>query len=683
MNKNGRKMKKKGKGVRRITAVLLAVLIAVTCAFVPKKADTANAASGTEKRACWIAYLDIEKYLRDQKEADFRRYFTNMCNNAVNNNLNTLIVQVRAMSDAIYPSDYYPWSKYISSNGTDPGYDPLAIMVEIAHSKGLKLEAWINPYRITNRTDMTVEVQKSVFYQQHSGDIIEYTAANERCLMLDPAKDGARQLIVNGVKEIVSNYNVDGIHLDDYFYVSGMGDNVSVDARKANVNQLIRGLYQTIKAIRPSCELGISPAGNLANARNAGADVDTWLSAEGYIDYLMPQIYWSDNYKMSGKYTTLFTNRAKEWMSLNKNGTDMYVGLALYRVGTVSSTDKGWSDSSDNLKKQYLTSQQYGYKGYALFRYAWFDEAGAKTELANLKSVIMSSNTGETGVSYNAHIQSFGWQQPVSNGKTQGTVGLGKRMEALSIQLTNINGGVTYRSHVQSYGWMNWVSDGAISGTEGEAKRVEAVQIKLTGEAAETYDIYYRVHAQSYGWLGWAKNGEPAGTSTYGKRLEAIEIRLVEKGKDAPVSDKQPYISRNVKYTSHVQSYGWQQDKYDGELSGTTGKAKRLEGIKISLTNINIPGGITYRTHVQSYGWQPWVFDGAMSGTSGEAKRLEAIEIKLTGEAAELYDVCYRVHVQTYGWQDWKKNGETAGTEGQAKRLESIEIKIVPKGENP
>ena len=132
-------------------------------------------------------------------------------------------------------------------------------------------------------------------------------------------------------------------------------------------------------------------------------------------------------------------------------------------------------------------------------------------------------------------------------------------------------------------------------------------------------------------------------------------------------------------YSTHVQDYGWLSEAANGAESGTTGQAKRLEGIKIRLANKKISGGIQYRTHVQSYGWQGWVQDGAVSGTVGQSKRLEAIQIKLTGELANRYDVYYRVHCQTYGWTGWMKNGQTAGTTGQAKRLEAIEIKLVKK----
>ena len=114
-------------------------------------------------------------------------------------------------------------------------------------------------------------------------------------------------------------------------------------------------------------------------------------------------------------------------------------------------------------------------------------------------------------------------------------------------------------------------------------------------------------------------------------------------------------------------------------MSGTSGKAKRLEAIQIRLGR-NINGGVRYKTHVQTFGWQNWVSNGTTSGTSGLGKRLEAIQIELTGQAAQQYDIYYRVHVQSYGWLDWAKNGLMSGTSGLAKRLEGIQIVLVPKG---
>jgi uncharacterized protein YjdB len=140
--------------------------------------------------------------------------------------------------------------------------------------------------------------------------------------------------------------------------------------------------------------------------------------------------------------------------------------------------------------------------------------------------------------------------------------------------------------------------------------------------------------------------------------------------------------TESVTYKTHVQDYGWQDWKKDGELSGTSGESKRLEAINIEVVNQSVKGSIKYRTHIQDIGWQDWKTDGELSGTEGLSKRLEAIQIKLTGELAESYDVYYRVHAQDYGWLDWAKNGESAGTEGLSKRLEAIEIVLVKKGED-
>ena len=292
-------------------------------------------------------------------------------------------------------------------------------------------------------------------------------------------------------------------------------------------------------------------------------------------------------------------------------------------------------------------------------------------------------------VKYKTHVQSYGWQDYVENGQMSGTSGEAKRLEGIKIKLedTPYSGEIQYRTHIQSYGWeMIWREDDEFSGTEGEAKRLEAIEIKLTGDMAEHYDVYYRVHAQSFGWLGWAKNGESAGTAGYAKRLEGIEIVLVAKGRTPEEYDpsQKPFREKEVLYRTHVQSFGWQDYAFDGGMSGTSGLAKRLEGIEIKLNNPKYDGGIRYKTHIQSYGWEKtWKENGEMSGTSGEAKRLEAIEIELTGDMAEHYDVYYRVHAQSFGWLGWAMNGQSSGTAGYAKRLEGIEIVLVDKFQEP
>lgn len=308
------------------------------------------------------------------------------------------------------------------------------------------------------------------------------------------------------------------------------------------------------------------------------------------------------------------------------------------------------------------------------------------TANVNDKTTTSTITVSAPSVSYSTHVQSYGWMTAAKDGKLAGTEGKKKRMEAIKISIENNSDlGITYSTHVQKNSWMNWFSDGVLSGTSGEAKRLEAIKIKLTGKDAENYDVYYRVHAEKNGWLGWAKNGQEAGTEGFGRRLEAIEIVVVEKGAAAPGSITSTFIKKEkvptISYSTHVQSIGWQSWVNDGTMAGTSGKAKRLEGIKIKLEDLPYTGNVQYKTHVQSYGWQGWSTKGALSGTSGKAKRLEAIQIQLTGEMAKKYDIYYRVHVQKNGWLGWAKNGESSGTEGKAKRLEGIEIKLVKKGE--
>lgn len=340
-----------------------------------------------------------------------------------------------------------------------------------------------------------------------------------------------------------------------------------------------------------------------------------------------------------------------------------------------------------------------------------------KTVLATETIAKLKAQTPDVTIRYTTHVQTYGWQGDennankwFANGKMAGTSGKAKRLEGIKIRVYgNDSLGIQYTTHCQSYGWLPWSANGEMNGTEGEAKRLEAIKIQLTGVDKEKYDVYYRVHAQSYGWLAWAANGAPAGTAGLAKRLEAIQIVIVKKGESfdhaigniqsargeayiaSSTANANPVVTGennvNIEYRTHVQSFGWQGWKYNGVMSGTSGKAKRLEGINIKLTNKPYSGSIVYTTHVQSIGWQgnennvnTWFRDGQMAGTSGRAKRLEAIRIALTGEMAEHYDVYYRVHAQTYGWLAWTKNGEAAGTAGLSKRLEGIQIVLVPKG---
>lgn len=169
---------------------------------------------------------------------------------------------------------------------------------------------------------------------------------------------------------------------------------------------------------------------------------------------------------------------------------------------------------------------------------------------------------------------------------------------------------------------------------------------------------------------------------TYSNNIKVgtATVRVEGTGKYGGRVEKKFTIMPKVSYRTQVQTYGWEKNyAANGAISGTIGKAKRLETIQIK-TEGDADLGITYRTHVQSYGWQKWTSNGTMNGTVGKAKRLEAIQIKLTGDDAEKYSVYYRVHAQRYGWLNWAKDGEYVGTAGLAKRLEAIQIIVVEKG---
>jgi uncharacterized protein YjdB len=311
----------------------------------------------------------------------------------------------------------------------------------------------------------------------------------------------------------------------------------------------------------------------------------------------------------------------------------------------------------------------------------------------SVHNVKTATTDSALGISYRTHVQDVGWQDYRSNGEMSGTSARSLRLEGINIKITgNANLGVQYTTHVQDYGWLPWSANDELSGTEAESKRLEAIKIQLTGADKDLYDVFYRVHAQDFGWLDWAANGAAAGTAGYSKRLEAIEIILVQKGAAAPGPVARPYVANggtdqvagatvsNIAYQTHIQDVGWQSLRYNGQMSGTSARSLRLEGIKIRLTNKQYTGGITYATHIQSIGWQAYKSNGEMSGTSAQSLRLEAIIILLTGEMANHYDVYYRVHIQDFGWLGWAKNGEESGSQGQSKRLEGIEIVLVEKG---
>lgn len=329
------------------------------------------------KRAIWVSYFEMEELSYDSLSS-FKKSYNQLLKKVKKYEINTVIVHVRAFSDALYKSKVYPFSSYMSGHQS-LSFDPLEEMVKMTHDEDMKFEAWINPYRISFNNTSLNQFKNSKYKSWLNSNETIHCGDNK--YILNPASEKARKLIVDGVKEIVENYDVDGIHFDDYFYIENSHKNTTLESRKDNVNILIKDVYKTIKSINENVSFGISPQGNYENCINQGADIDTWLKNEGYIDYLMPQLYWTNDYDG----TKLFTKRTKLFASLKRhNKVSLYAGLALYNAGKEFNKDKGWSNSSENISKQVDILEEYGYKGYSLFSYSSLSSDAGKKEMDTL-----------------------------------------------------------------------------------------------------------------------------------------------------------------------------------------------------------------------------------------------------------------------------------------------------------
>ena len=362
-----------------------------------------------ETRAIWFSYFEIDSMLKGKSEAQFTANISAAFNNVVNLGFNTIIFQVRPYADAIYPSEYFSWS-YLASGteGIAIDFDPLKIAVREAHNRGLELEAWINPYRIRNANYKQAICNDNIVHNYlKSGDTVEFNGG----IYFDPASQKAQELIVNGVREIVQNYNVDAIHFDDYFYPTtdesfdkksykqycDNGGKLSLENwRRENVNKLVRAVYSAIKSIDNSVEFGISPQGNLDNNYNFQfIDVALWLKNEGYVDYICPQIYFGfDN------STCPYAETVKQWNDLVKiSSVDLKIGLAPFKIGTedtwAGDGKNEWKNNNDLLAKMVETARkQKTYGGFVMFRYdSIFNPSSAvknqvNKEISNLKDVL-------------------------------------------------------------------------------------------------------------------------------------------------------------------------------------------------------------------------------------------------------------------------------------------------------
>ncbi len=521
---------------------------------------------GYDKRACWVSFLDIEDFLCDLDKESYICKIDEMYDRIKANHMNTVIFHVRPMCDAIYQSNYFPWSEYISSNRCPMNYDPLEIAIEEAHKKGLKFEAWINPYRVSKNNETSESFKQTPHYETYKDIIVEYyNIDGELCISLDPAREESVGLICDGVSEIVENYDVDGIHFDDYFYIDGMCDNLSETEKMENINYMISSVYKTIKDIKPTCEFGISPAGNMDNAKNDGADIETWLSIEGYVDYIMPQLYWSDEFiTLDGNCIPMFSKRCEEWQNINKLDKPIYAGLALYKVNEESENDLGWCNCDDNLSKQCRRAYETGYDGFALFRYAWLENENSKDELLNLNSYLDEVNLScsdanlscndvqnflnenklneSLNIGYKSNCKKNGTGFSLIKGELSNINTLFKGISCLSISLDNdlfVNGGIEYRTHLSGKDWTLWVRDGELTKTFSccckannelnDYYLVDGIQIRLYSNISSKYDIYYRIIYPDSSITEWKCNGEIGGEIGIKGAIGSLELKLVPK----------------------------------------------------------------------------------------------------------------------------------------------------------
>lgn len=342
----------------------------------------------------WVSQFDMHPIYRDgnkqRDEIDFRQKVETLTDNLVRDGFDTVFLQVRPNGDSMFESEIYPTSKYIAgSYGGDIEYDAIEIFLDIAAEKGLSVHAWINPFRLCSESEL-VNFKSGVLYDWYLegiGNRIEL--GDDGLLYLDPSYDEATTLIVDGVKEILTKYDFDGIHLDDYFYptefefddereflLSGYSD--IGDFRRANIDRTVRALYDVVHAFKDKV-FGIAPAGNIYSLENGWyVDIYKWLESDGYVDYIMPQLYFGFL-----NSTCPFEQVLNDWNSAVKNDKiKLYIGLSAAKceLGSKGFDDTyagnsgkyEWRDNKDILKRSFESIVNINADGVCIFTYSSF-----------------------------------------------------------------------------------------------------------------------------------------------------------------------------------------------------------------------------------------------------------------------------------------------------------------------
>ena len=367
-----------------------------------RNSDVANQ---QELRGVWVASVSnidwpSKKGLSVEQQ---KRDFITILDNVKKWNMNAVFVQVKPAGDAFYPSKYSPWSEYLTgTQGKDPGYDPLKFMVEEAHKRGIQFHAWFNPYRLT-ATGGREKLSNDNIGKKRP----DWTVVYGGHVYLNPGIPEVNNYVVDSIVEVVKNYDIDGVHMDDYFYpykVKGQEYPDSAqyqkygskfasigDWRRNNVNTLIEKLHKSIKKVNPNVEFGISPFGVWRNASTdpvkgssttAGvqnyddlyADILLWMD-KGWLDYVAPQIYWNQGFK-AAEYNTL----VKWWSKYAADsGTKLYIGQAAYKVNE-------WQNAKELVNQINFNRNYAQVKGSIFFSY--------KSLLTNPKNVTNSLKNG-------------------------------------------------------------------------------------------------------------------------------------------------------------------------------------------------------------------------------------------------------------------------------------------------
>ena len=349
-------------------------------------ADPNPALPAGEWRAVWVSYLEWAAMDFSTEDA-FRAGVVQLLDNCTGLGLNTVLAQVRPFGDALYRSTLFPWSHLCTGvQGKDPGFDPLDVLLQEAHTRGISVEAWVNPYRLRSSAAMPPNLADGNLANTHP----EWVCTVDEGLYLNPAEPAAADYVVQGVAELVQNYAVDGIHFDDYFYPT---TDESIDAaqfaasgagnlaawRRENVTALVRAVHDTVKAADPTLRFGISPQGNPDNDENQQySDVTGWLTSGGgdaVVDYLCPQVYWGQGFALhNGSTRFAFENIVPAWLAYPRAAdVALYFGLGAYRVGvgdggSNENSLSGWS-TGRALADQVAFLREQGAGGWALYRY--------------------------------------------------------------------------------------------------------------------------------------------------------------------------------------------------------------------------------------------------------------------------------------------------------------------------